>query len=83
MTTVEPCPFCRLIHSPQWPCPTPNPLWVTFHDSLHPTPTPTQQSILRAQLADLKRTIADYRKMLDMQAEIIARLSEIEKRMKE
>ena len=56
---------------------------VTFTDSMLQPPIPTELSIIRAQLADRDRTVDDYRKMLDMQAEIIARLSEIEKRMKE
>ena len=91
MTTIEFCPICHLSQcahlsaQQSWgnPLRPPSLPRESIPISLHSIPTPTELSILLAQLADLKRTIADYRAMLDMQAEIIARLSEIEKGLNE
>ena len=82
MTTIEPCPICQIsqcdhMSAPTFIKPYGTVRTITIPDTLHPTPIPTELSILLAQLADLKRTVADYRTLVDAQAEIIARLSEI------
>ena len=88
MTTTAFCPICHISHCDHMSAPTfikpyGTVRTITVPDRLHPTPIPTELSALRAQLADRDRTIADYRKMLDMQAATIMRLSEIEKGLNE
>ena len=75
MTTIEQCPVCHLNHSMHRPCQTPIRTWVGSPHS--PTPIPTERSILLAQLADLKRTVADDRNLIDAQAKMILRLDEL------
>ena len=79
MTPLELCPIC---HIHQCDHISAQRSWLN-PIRLHPTPVATELSILLAQLADRDRTIADYRKMLDMQAATIMRLSEIEKGLNE